>query len=151
MIFLLAPGSAGNMTFGGAPSGTVYTSDQNGVVRIANGSAADQAALIAAGCTPLSAIPGEPGERITVSTNNFQLPGDGSIYFDVTNATGAALTLLLPVALSLNQECVVTDEGGNAGTYAITIKSGSTTIDTISVNNGWSKLRWNGAHWLITG
>jgi hypothetical protein len=51
----------------------------------------------------------------------------------------------------VGQIVVVTDEGGNAGTDAIAVKSGATTIDTIAVDNGWSSLRWNGANWLRGG
>jgi hypothetical protein len=50
-IILRAP--APNMSFGGAPSGASYVSDQNALIVITNGSAADQAALVAAGCTTL--------------------------------------------------------------------------------------------------
>jgi len=50
-IILLAP--AANLSFGGAPSGAAYVSDKNGLVVVANGSVADEAALIAAGCTLL--------------------------------------------------------------------------------------------------
>lgn len=50
-IILMAP--AANMAFGGAPSGAFYVSDRNALVVVTNGSTADQAALIAAGCTTL--------------------------------------------------------------------------------------------------
>jgi hypothetical protein len=50
-IYLLAP--APFMSFGGAPSGASYVSDQNSLIVIVNGSTADQAELIAAGCTTL--------------------------------------------------------------------------------------------------
>jgi hypothetical protein len=151
MIMLLAPGAAGNLTLGGAPSGATYVSDQYGVIRIANGSAADEAALLAAGCTALSAIPGQPGEIDAVTASPYQLASDGAIYFDLTNETGAALTVLLPVSPQLNQLCVITDAGGNAGTYNWTIKAAATPIDTVTANGGFSKLRWNGVAWLITG
>ena len=151
MLMVLAPGAAGNLSLGGAPSGATYVSDAHGVIRIRNNSTADQAALLAAGCTPLTSVPGEPGERITVSASPYQLPGDGSIYFDITNATGAALILLLPLSPAIGQECVVTDEGGNAGTWNWAIRNGANAIDTIALNGGWSKLRWNGANWLKTG
>jgi len=50
-IFLLAPAAAIN--FGTAPSGATYVSDDLGLIAITNGSVADEAALIAAGCTAL--------------------------------------------------------------------------------------------------
>lgn len=50
-LYLLAP--APDLSFGGAPSGASYVSDQNSLIVITNGSVADQAALVAAGCTTL--------------------------------------------------------------------------------------------------
>lgn len=50
-VFLLAP--APGIEFGGAPSGASYVANQYGLVAVANGSAADEAALIAAGCVAL--------------------------------------------------------------------------------------------------
>lgn len=155
MIMVLAPGGAGNLTMAGAPSGSTYVSDQYGVIRITNDSAADQAALLAAGCTPLSTTAGGslscPGEIDTVNASPYQLPGDGSNYFDLTNATGAAIVILLPLAPANGQFCVVTDVGNNAGAHNWTIKAGSTVIDTVSVDGGYSKARWNGSEWVVTG
>jgi hypothetical protein len=64
-ILLLAPGP--DIDFGAAPSGAAYRSNQYGLVAILNGSIADEAALIAAGCAvlqpatqtpfPVSALP----------------------------------------------------------------------------------------------
>lgn len=53
-IFLLAP--APNMAFASLPSGSTYLSDENGLIVITNGSVADEAALIAAGCAPLAPL-----------------------------------------------------------------------------------------------
>ncbi|MGH6889813.1 MAG: hypothetical protein ACREHF_11575 [Rhizomicrobium sp.] len=53
-LYLLAP--AANLSFASLPSGSTYLSDANGLVVVSNGSAADQAALAAAGCTPLFAL-----------------------------------------------------------------------------------------------
>jgi hypothetical protein len=88
--------------------------------------------------------------RITVSSSPHALgtPPALNWYVDVTNSFGAAIELDLPGTPATGQVIVLTDEGGNAGTYPQTIKSGATTIDTITVNNGWSRLRWNGAAWL---
>lgn len=44
------------MSFAALPSGSSYVSDENGLVVISNGSAADYAALAAAGCAPMFAI-----------------------------------------------------------------------------------------------
>ena len=51
IIFLLAPGP--NINFGTAPSGASYVSNGLGLIAITNGAVADEAALIAAGCTAL--------------------------------------------------------------------------------------------------
>lgn len=53
-LYLLAP--AANMSFASLPSGSSYVSDENALVVISNGSAADYAALAAAGCAPMFAI-----------------------------------------------------------------------------------------------
>lgn len=53
-LYLLAP--AANMSFASLPSGSSYVSDENGLVVVSNGSAADYAALAAAGCAPMFAI-----------------------------------------------------------------------------------------------
>ena len=50
-IFLLAPGP--DINFGTAPSGASYVSNGLGLIAITNGAVADEAALIAAGCTAL--------------------------------------------------------------------------------------------------
>lgn len=50
-IFLLAPAPA--IAFGPAPSGASYVSNDLGLIAVVNGSTADEAALIAAGCTAL--------------------------------------------------------------------------------------------------
>lgn len=53
-LYLLAP-SAG-MSFASLPSGSTYVSDENALVVVSNGSAADWAALAAAGCAPMLAL-----------------------------------------------------------------------------------------------
>ncbi len=52
MILMLAP--TGNMTFGGAPSGSTYVSDQFALIKITNDSVADQTFLADAGCFTLT-------------------------------------------------------------------------------------------------
>lgn len=56
MILMQAPGP--NLTFGAMPSGATYVSDQYGLVRLVNDSAADQSALIGLGCFTLSPFGG---------------------------------------------------------------------------------------------
>lgn len=56
MILMLAPGPF--ISFGVCPSGLRYTSDQNGLVYVANNSAADQTALQDLGCSTLSPFGG---------------------------------------------------------------------------------------------
>jgi Putative phage tail protein len=91
--------------------------------------------------------------RDTVSTSTLTLGAPPSLtwYVDVANTSGGAIGVILPALPVVGQIVVVTDEGGNAGTDAIAVKSGATTIDTIAVDNGWSSLRWNGANWLRGG
>jgi|SRR5271170_6333294 len=50
-IFMLAPEP--DISFGTAPSGSTYVSNQYGLIIITNGSVLDQAALISAGCVTL--------------------------------------------------------------------------------------------------
>lgn len=53
-IYLLAPGA--DMSFGTMPSGSVYVSNQYGLITITNGSVPDELALIAAGCNVLDYV-----------------------------------------------------------------------------------------------
>lgn len=90
-IVLLAP--APNLNFGGAPSGASYVSRQNGLVVITNGSVADEAALIAAGCTLL--YPGAatlPLPVFTVATLPASSPaGQASFVSDATQTLAAGI------------------------------------------------------------
>jgi len=56
MILMIAP--AAGMSFGAMPSGATYVSNQYALIFISNNSAADQAALAAAGCYTLSPFGG---------------------------------------------------------------------------------------------
>lgn len=56
MILMLAPLGAANMSFGVAPSGATYTSNQQGIILVANNSTADQTALQALGCSTLTSL-----------------------------------------------------------------------------------------------
>ena len=56
MILMVAPGP--NMSFGAQPSGAAYVSDDVGLVKILNDSAADQVSLRSAGCFTLSPFGG---------------------------------------------------------------------------------------------
>ncbi|HEY1615124.1 MAG TPA: phage tail protein [Rhizomicrobium sp.] len=89
------------------------------------------------------------GRRVTIAGGTLALTATDS-YVDITNST-ASLEIDLPTSgLTSGQRIVVTDEGSNAATYNWTIKNGGTVVDTVSVNGGWSALRWNGANWLRT-
>jgi hypothetical protein len=89
-IVLLAPASG--MTFVAMPSGATYTADRDGIVKIVNGSIADQLALIAAGCTTL-----EP------NTGGIVTPQTGTSY--TVQPTDANNTLMFtassPIAVTL--------------------------------------------------
>ena len=56
MILMVAPGP--DMSFGAMPSGAAYVSDSYALVKIANDSAADQAALTSIGCQTLTPFGG---------------------------------------------------------------------------------------------
>jgi hypothetical protein len=89
-IYLLAP--APNMSFGGAPSGAFYISDPNGLIVITNGSTADQASLIAAGCTTLYPLTTLTLPVFTVATLPAVTPaGQRSFVSDSTTTLAAGL------------------------------------------------------------
>ena len=88
---------------------------------------------------------------VTVSSSPYQLgtPPALTWYVDIDNTSGAPLAIKLPTATPLlGQRIIITDAGGNAGTNAFTVENGTTPIDTVTVDNGWSTVRWNGAAWL---
>jgi hypothetical protein len=87
-IILLAP--AANMSFGGAPSGASYLSDSNGLIVITNGSAADQASLIAAGCTTLYPLTTLSLPVFAVSTLPAATPAGQASFVSDSSATLAA-------------------------------------------------------------
>ncbi len=87
-IVLLAP--AARMSFGGAPSGAFYVSDPNGLIVITNGSAADEAALIAAGCATLYPLATLSLPVFTVSTLPAATPAGQASFVSDSNATLAA-------------------------------------------------------------
>lgn len=87
-ITLLAP--AAFMAFGGAPSGASYVSDQNSLVVIVNGSVADQAALVAAGCTTLYPLTTLALPVFVVSTLPAATPAGQASFVSDSNATLAA-------------------------------------------------------------
>ncbi len=60
MILMLAPGP--RMTYAGAPTGSVYVSDDNGLIRLINNSTADQSFLAGLGVDLLTAF-GDWGSR----------------------------------------------------------------------------------------
>lgn len=90
---------------------------------------------------------------VSVSSSPFALgvPTGNPFYVDITNTSGAPLVVELSASPAIGQIERVTDVGGTAGTNAFTIKdsTGTTTIDTIVVNNGWSTCRWNGTAWIL--
>lgn len=89
---------------------------------------------------------------VTVSSSPYA-PGAAPAllwYVDITNTSGGALEIDLPGSPAVGQRIVFLDAGGTAATHAFTIKAGSTVIDTIAVNGGWSSVRWNGANWVLS-
>lgn len=87
-IVLLAP--AANMAFGGAPSGASYRSDPNSLIVITNGSTADQASLIAAGCATLYPLTTLSLPVFTASTLPAATPAGQTSFVSDSNATLAA-------------------------------------------------------------
>jgi hypothetical protein len=83
--YLLAP--AGNLNFGGAPSGASYTSDSRGLVTVLNGSAADIAALVALGCMALY-----PAKQTPVTVSSLPLASIAGQRAFVSDSTAAAAT-----------------------------------------------------------
>ncbi|HEY1615122.1 MAG TPA: hypothetical protein VGF97_15665 [Rhizomicrobium sp.] len=99
-VFLLAP--AANMNFASLPSGATYLSDANALIVVSNGSAADQLALVAAGCVTLNPIAGggvnvQPGTAYAVAAT------DQNDLLLFTSAAAVAVTLpaTMPVGFSV--------------------------------------------------
>jgi hypothetical protein len=93
-----------------------------------------------------------PGRSIQIATSTFQLINtDG--YVGITNASGGALEIDLPVYPAANQVVKLADEGGNAGTYTWTVKFNGVVVPntTVAVNGGFISLRWNGTAWIQIG
>ena len=90
MILMQAP--LANLTLRGAPSGVVYTSDQNSIIRISNGSAADQTFLQSEGCAVLSTdslTPGVIDFPVLLGSNN---PPQGDLVICVNGLSTAQWT-----------------------------------------------------------
>ena len=133
-------GQATNWIDSSAAAGTTYDYEL----------AATNAAGTSAAEGPVSAAasPTNTGGRsITISTSSVTLTS-GDSYVGITNSSGGAITVNLPSSPSANQTVSLADEGGNAGTYAWTIKnSGGATVGTVTVNSGGITLHWTGSIW----
>lgn len=91
-----------------------------------------------------------PGRSIVVTTSPLQLTNaDG--YVGITNSSGTALEIDLPLYPSANQVVKLADEGANAGTHNWTIRWNGNVAGTVIVNSGFISLRWNGASWYQLG
>lgn len=91
-----------------------------------------------------------PGRSITVASSPLQLTNaDG--YVGITNTSGAALEIDLPLYPSANQVVNLVDEGGNAFTDNWTIKWNGNVVGTVVTNDGFISLRWNGTGWYQLG
>jgi hypothetical protein len=91
-----------------------------------------------------------PGRSIAVSLSPVQLTNtDG--YVGITNNSGAALEIDLPVYPSANQAVRLADEGANAGASNWAIKFDGATIASVVVDSGFISLRWNGSAWYQIG
>ena len=107
-IFMLAPQA--DISFGTAPSGSTYVSNQYGLIVITNGSVLDQAALISAGCVTLYPATLSP---FTVST-------------------------LPPASAGLQRYFVSDSDTGHGGQPgAIAIGGGTNTVPVYSDGANW--------------
>ena len=89
-IVLLAPSPG--MTFVAMPSGATYVADQNGLVKVASGTVADQLALIAAGCATLE--PNAGGVVTTQTGTAYTIaPGDENNAIVFSSASPVTVTL----------------------------------------------------------
>jgi hypothetical protein len=106
MILMLAPGP--DITFSGTPSGSVYVSDQFGLVKITNNNTSDETFLISAGCFTLNPFGG---------WGNFG-------FLTLADLYAADTGTLIPGITGYPQYTVasVFSDGGNDGTWA---KSGT--------------------------
>jgi hypothetical protein len=99
-----------------------------------------------AGGSSLPSAVNAPGRSVSVTSSPFDvLASDG--YVGITNQTGAALTIALPLYPAANQVVRLKDEGGNAGTYSWTVQWNGATAIAIASNGDFAGLRWNGAAW----
>lgn len=93
-----------------------------------------------------------PGRSIAANASPVTLTNmDG--YVGITNDSGAALSINLPLYPSANQVVRLSDEGGNAGSYNWSVywNGVAVTNGTVAVNGGFLTLRWNGAGWYQIG
>jgi len=90
------------------------------------------------------------GRSVSVTTSPFDvLATDG--YVGITNETGAALAIALPLYPGANQAVKLADEGGNAGACNWTVQWNGSTVGTVAVDAGFISLRWNGSAWYQFG
>jgi len=87
------------------------------------------------------------GRSITAAASPVTLLSSDS-YVGIDNTSGGALTIDLPSSPAANQTITIADEGGNAGSYNWTVKSGGgTTVGTVVANSGGISLHWTGSVW----
>lgn len=84
---------------------------------------------------------------VTVSTATFAV-NNNDAYVGITNTSGAPIAAVLPSTPAPNQMVMIKDEGGNAGTNAITCGTVDGSTLTISINYGWVTIFWTGAAWV---
>jgi hypothetical protein len=134
MIFMLAP--APTMTFASLPSGSTYVSDQDGLVRIANDSIADQLALQLAGCVTLNPVVANgfigklPAANFNVTTDQ-QIPitGTGNARIRVTRIT-AENTSVNGMSTAAGGIYTAASKGGTAIVASGQVYTGLSNADT---------------------
>ncbi len=125
-IFLLAP--AANMAFASLPSGSTYLSDANGLIVVANGSVADQIALMAAGCITLNPLPGG-GVNFQNGTAYAVASADNGNMLLFTSASAVTVTLPATLPAGFRTRVFVAGMGG----LAVAAGAGATAVSPIGV------------------
>jgi len=105
--------------------------------------------LVTISSVPTLPVP-PPFQTVTGSTN-LPVGTTGSVF--VNNTTNTAITITLPPLPTINQNLVIKDIAGNAGTYNITIIASGYTIDgqpslVLSYNYAWAELTFTGTQWV---
>lgn len=90
-----------------------------------------------------------PRRQESVTANSYDVAGVDEVIHVAYTSTGAVQVNLPSAALFIGRPLVINDSGASAGTNNITIKSGATTIYTVSTNSECVTLASDGSNWYI--